>query len=437
MTVKSSDALMLLLALAALVGLLFIQSPGTPDVGAWLSWTNNALTHGLRVGYATNNDVYPPLASVILYCSNQFFSRFNVTNFIAIKLSILFFLWLSTFFCWLWTEDLKIVLVLYFSLLLNSVALGYIDIYFAPSLIVALWMLKERRFVFFSLFYAIACLTKWQPLIIGPFIGVYIMSISNLWKGRLSSIYWIVSQILLPAGSVVALTLATFGAGPIWQAFQLALSDEYLSGDALNLNWIVTYFLHLSSPGEFGSLKNGLANYIVLVHDLGAITLIPRILFFATYLVLLLVFIRGEQTFENLLRHSILGLLSYYIFNIGVHENHLFLGVILAIILFWSQQSFRSTAVLIIVISNLNLFLFYGVDGKLHFERAFLGIDMSLPLAFFNVICFLFLFGDHLKNSLSLRGSNSPLGPMGLKNPSSLVGCTPEGRKAASLDPCD
>ena len=415
MITKSSDALILLVALAALIGLLFIQSPGTGDVNVWLQWTDNALTHGLIKGYATNNynADYPPLTFVILYSSNRFFSLFNLTDFIslkstsfiALKLSILFFLWLSTFFFWLWTRDVKIALVLYFSLLLNSVALGYIDIYFAPSLIVALWMLKERRFVFFSLFYGIACLTKWQPLIVGPFIGIYIMNVSNLRHWRLSSIKWVVSQTLLPAGTVVALILATFGAEPVWKAFQIALSHNHLSGNALNLNWIVTYFLHFSRPEEFGGLQNGLAYYIVPEHDLGAITLIPRFLFFASYLVLLLVFIRSEQTFENLLLHSILGLFSYYIFNTGVHENHLFLGVILATILFWSHPSFRSTAVLIILISNLNLFLFYGVDGNLHFKRGFLGIDMSLPLAFFNVLCFLFLFGNRVKSSLPSRYS--------------------------------
>jgi hypothetical protein len=49
-------------------------------------------------------------------------------------------------------------------------------------------------------------------------------------------------------------------------------------------------------------------------------------------------------------------------------------------------------AVLLILMSNINLFLFYGTDGILHFERLFLGIDTSLPLAFFNVLYFLFLF---------------------------------------------
>jgi hypothetical protein len=104
-------------------------------------------------------------------------------------------------------------------------------------------------------------------------------------------------------------------------------------------------------------------------------------------------FVRREKDFKNLVLFSIIGVLCYYTFNIGVHENHLFLVTVLAVILLWLDASYRSTAVLLILMSNINLFLFYGTDGILHFQRLFLGIDTSLPLAFFNVLYFLFLFG--------------------------------------------
>ena len=379
-----------IVAVAFLAGLILTQSPGTVDVGTWRSWLNDARAGGLIHGYAANHAEYPPLALAILYGAYELCSLVGLTDFKAIKLSILLFLWLSTFLVWLWTRSVNVTLILYFSLLLNSLALGYLDIYFAPSLILSLWMLKERRLVWFSAFYAVACLTKWQPLLIGPFIAIYLVGIQDdlgQWKKWVRRIGL---QALLPAVAVTALTLAVFGAQPVLQAFKAALSHKYLSGNALNLNWIVTYFLHTLRPNEFGGLKNGLATYFLT--ESWKITLIPRLLFYSTYSLTLLMFVRREKDFKNLVLFSIIGVLCYYTFNIGVHENHLFLVTVLAVILLWLDASFCSMAVLLILMSNINLFLFYGTDGILHFERLFLGIDTSLPLAFFNVLYFLFLF---------------------------------------------
>jgi hypothetical protein len=164
-----------------------------------------------------------------------------------------------------------------------------------------------------------------------------------------------------------------------------------LSARALNLNWIVTYFLHVWDPNQFGGLQNGLANYIE-TRSL-RIVLIPRLLFWTTYLLLLALFFRCEKTFTNLLIFSVLGYLSYYIFNTSVHENHLFLVAILAVVLYWRDESWRANALILLLMANINLFLFYGVDGNLHFPRLFAGIDIALPLAVLNVLFFIYLYG--------------------------------------------
>jgi hypothetical protein len=388
--VMKNFGVLALVALAFLAGLILTQSPGTVDVGNWLSWINAARTNGLAPGFVALHTRYPPLALTILHGAYELGRLVGLTEFTSIKLSILLFLWLSTFLVWLWTRNVSVALILYFSLLLNSLALGYIDIYFAPSLILSLWMLKERRLVGFSMFYTVACLTKWQPILIGPFIAIYLVGIQDdlgQWKHWMRRIGL---QVVLPASAVTALTLAVFGALPVLHAFKAALSHTYLSGNALNLNWIVTYFLHTWRPNDFGGLRNGLATYITTKS--WEITLIPRLLFYSTYLLTLLAFVRREKDFKNLVLFSIIGVLCYYTFNIGVNENHLFLVAILAVILLWLDEAYRSTAVLLILMSNINLFLFYGTDGTLHFDRLFLGIDTSLPLAFFNVLYFLCLF---------------------------------------------
>jgi hypothetical protein len=50
--------------------------------------------------------------------------------------------------------------------------------------------------------------------------------------------------------------------------------------------------------------------------------------------------------------------------------------------------------------ANINLFLFYGVDGDLHFPRLFAGIDIALLLAVLNILFFIYLYGAVLAEYL-------------------------------------
>ena len=373
-----------LILTALMIGLIFTHSPGTTDVDIWRAWTNNAIARGPVEGYAANQADYPPLATAILFGANWLFGRLGAPVFLSIKLAILAFLLLSVLLFWLWTRSLGAVLILYFGLVLNSTALGYIDIFFAPGLILSLWMLQRRRWGLFSLFYALTCLTKWQPLIIAPFIGLYCFGARGRqgWK----EIRRLLPGLLIPGGAAALALVLAFGPQPVWLALKASLSHPYLSGNALNLNWIITHFLHVFRPNEFGGLQNGLAGYILTSDP--RITAIPRLLFLGAYLLALAVFTRREKHFENLLVFSIAGFLGYFTFNTGVHENHLFLVTILAAVLLWLNPARRAAAIGLILAANINLFLFYGVDGALHFPRLFLGLDLALPLAAFNVLFF-------------------------------------------------
>jgi hypothetical protein len=206
-------------------------------------------------------------------------------------------------------------------------------------------------------------------------------------------------KAVAPAAVLTASMLVAFGPGPVLKAFDSALSNPFLSGNALNLNWIVTHFLHVWDPNQFGGLQNGLADCIP-TSSLG-IVLIPRLLFWTTYLLLLALFFRCEKTFTNLLIFCMLGYLCYFTFNKGVHENHLFLVAILAVVLYWREESWRTNAVILLLMANTNLFLFYGVDGDLHFPRRFPGgVDIALPLAILNVLFFIYLYGAVLAEYL-------------------------------------
>src|SRR5262249_40600305 len=85
----------------------------------------------------------------------------------------------------------------------------------------------------------------------------------------------------------------------------------------------------------------------------------------------------------------ILGYLAYFTFNVGVHENHLFLPIILGLFLAAQNRSYLPLALATALIANLNLLVFYGIDGKgLPFDRV-VGIDLSVVLAVLEVVFFL------------------------------------------------
>jgi hypothetical protein len=213
-----------LVMFALIIGLSFTHSPGTSDIEFWKAWVNNADNYGLVAGYAANHDAYPPLASVILWAAEQVFQPLQASAFLSIKFSIFFFLVATASLFWLWTRDLRVALILYFALLLNSVALGYIDVYFAPPLILSLWMLKEGRWLWFSLLFALATLIKWQPMIIAPFCLLYILGIHDIRKLPQVDYAGLFGKVVAPSAVLTASMLVAFGPEPVLKAFDDALT---------------------------------------------------------------------------------------------------------------------------------------------------------------------------------------------------------------------
>jgi len=241
----------------------------------------------------------------------------------------------------------------------------------------------------------ITCLIKWQILIISPFILVYILNINSVNEWRQIDLKSLISQLLIPLTLILACVSLIFGFGEILGAFKNTYTmHNYLSGKALNLNWMITYLLHALDPQQFGRLTNDPWAMTIRTNQL-KITLLPRMIFTVVYFVTLLKFFRTEKTFENLLLFSILTYLAYFLFNIGVHENHLFLIVILSLLLLWLNAKHLMLAVVIIFINNINLWIFSGFDGSAFGLNR--GIwPISFMLSFLNLLLFLILIDNYI-----------------------------------------
>ncbi|MEW6380869.1 MAG: hypothetical protein AB1611_14845 [bacterium] len=384
----------LIFFLVCIVSLTFFHAPGTSDVNIWGAWINNARQMGIVNGYAANGRDYPPLSTVILFMVFKASDFLHINAFSGFKLSLFIFLVFSSLLFAVWSKDVTLASVLLLSLVMNSMALGYLDIYFAPALIIAFWALEKEKLTLAMVFFILSCMIKWQPLILAPFIALYGLKRENIKDLKGADLKRLFLSAGLPCLGAVFLFPWIFGS-EIFRAFNRATSHAYLSGNALNFNWILTHFLHVFSPERFGPLKNGLAEYI-MTKDV-SITLLPRFLFFAFYAATLLMFFKQKKTFANLVLFSLSGYLAYCIFNTGVHENHFFLACILVIMLYWTDRSHLRTLLAVVVCANLNLFIFYGIRGDgLPFNRV-IGVDLALIISIVNVIFFFMVFSSAVK----------------------------------------
>ena len=391
-----------LLLLVNLIAVSFFFSPGTGDVSIWETWMQKIDTDGLTGGFSNTGTDYPPLAFVILAAVVRCVQVFGVTPLFALKCSILLFLF-ATSACFYWfTRNPLLTAALELSLILNSVALGYLDIYFAPFFIAALFLLQRGKFSLGFLFYAISCAIKWQPLIIAPFICLYILAGARrdaMDSGRIKR------QLVPFARSALVIVipiLAIFGVPAVFDSFKRALTyHKFLSGYALNLGWIQTWVLNLLSPEKYPPLQTGAID-AVIVRD-AWIVWPNKLLFYASYLTILFAFARQTKTFTRLIVYSMLGYLAYFSFNTGVHENHLFLICCLAWILVWLDGNELFRAINLTLAANANLFLFFGAFGQ-RLNPVFGGIDITLFFAVANLCLFAgFLLHTFKADAMSLR----------------------------------
>jgi hypothetical protein len=372
----------------SLIAVSFFYSPGTDDVGIWDAWTRGISAYGLIGGFAHTSKItlqdYPPLAWVLLAAVSRCAELLGVNWFLVLKGSLLLFLF-ATCVCFYWfTRNLILTAALESTLLLNSVALAYLDIYFAPFLIAGLFHLQRGNLNRGILLFAMSCFIKWQPLIIAPFVCTYVIETAGQREhAKLRSWVWpfVISMV------TVALPIAVAFGPTVLIALYRAMNHGTLSAQALNLGWLYTWALHFFQPYKYGALRGGQIDFIITTESI--LYLPEKILFYASYGIIFVAFVLQTKTFKRLIAYSMAGFMAYFIFNTGVHENHLFLVCCLAWILAFIDSDFLLHAINLSIAANANLVLFYGVFGQpLPFSRVVAGVDITLWFAVANVCLF-------------------------------------------------
>jgi hypothetical protein len=386
--------LAVVILLETLFALLLFRSRGTEDVSQyWMPWIDGILKNGLVDGYAAAGRDYPPFCSVILFLVAKTAAVCSIDIFLSFKVFLVIALLVATLCYWFWTPDGGLTGLLALSLSLNGVALGYLDSFFAPTLILSLWALQQKRIALFSGLFAISCLIKWQPLIIAPFLILHAVSIftGDPMSARALVRRWI--HLAAPALIILAVAVASFGFTPIADSFKHTVQHRLLSGDALNFNWLVTWFLQVFYPDTYGPVTDGIVQAVTIDRAAGWVNAI-RLVFLLFYLGVLWRLLKIRRSFAGAIECALAGYLSYFMFNIGVHENHLFLAAVLAVVAAGLEPNWRLGAVLIVAISNFNLIAFYGFTGTPLPFPPVVGVDVSIIFSLVNLVLFLLFWGD-------------------------------------------
>jgi hypothetical protein len=384
----------ILILLEILFALVLLRAPGTTDASNFfLVWTERALKDGVIGSYGLITDDYPPFSSVMLVAAAKIGALLSIDIFLSFKLSLVAALLCTTICFWVWTLDAVLTGVLAFSLFFNGVALGYIDTYWAPAFILSLWALQKRKIALFSGLFALCSLIKWQPLIVAPFLVLHALSVpgESPRSGRTLLRRWV--ELAGPACAVVLSAVIVFGFRRMIASLDHALNQELLSGDALNFNWLITWFFEAVHPEWYGGMTNGVVKAIVIDPSVGWATGI-KLIFVLFYCAALWRLFRSRASFSAAIECSLVGYLSYFIFNIGVHENHLFLATIVAVMAAALLPGKAWRATLIVAASNLNLIAFYGFTGSALPFSPVVEIDVSILFSALNVALFLFLWSE-------------------------------------------
>jgi len=372
--------------------LLLSALPGTSDVNVWNAWVAQLNEHGLVAGYnaGAGHIIHPPLGLLLLWLSHNVpavvgipahlwpaagFTGFGLAVWLGLGAAGLTAIRVSGTVWW--------GVLLQLAFLLNTVVYGYFDIWGIPPLLLALHAVSRERPGAALAWAVLASLVKWQFLLLLPFFLFHALRRAS---GAPASPWEKVRRglvLLAPATAVGLITLAFFGPGTAL-SFGRGLSYPVLSGQALNTGWLLTWAMHLRWPESYGPLEDGLIG-IVRTRDTRVLFLVRALLAAACGLVLWRLW-RARPTPDNLYRCMLAGYLAFFLFNRGVHENHLAPAMALAGYLAWRQPRWRPQALALAIACNVNMFAFYDLLGNHRWEaRRLWGMDYSLPLALLSV----------------------------------------------------
>ncbi|MGE0394105.1 MAG: hypothetical protein AB7I25_12230 [Vicinamibacterales bacterium] len=364
-----------LLAFVAQVAMLPLR--GTGDVRTFKEWGVSSLASGLTSVYREHPDDpyaapdYPPISVSLISAATGVVER--VFGAVSVDSRLLtFYIKLLTLLGGLagagvlwWhvrtlTPDVSTAFfwgAIYFlnpAHIVNGPLLGYLDPLCLTLGLAAIVCAGRRRFVAAAVLAVLSALVKPQGLFFLLPVAV------TLWdSGR-------VARAATAAGATgVGLCLPfVIGSGPLHfgRAMLVNFREDMLSGNALNLWWMVTAVMRI---GHYGwDVFDVRLSLVSVSHFVGLAGVNPRPWMAAIVIgtaAWLGWSIRGRRHVADLAAYVALVVHLYFVVAISVHENHLVYAAVPALIAAVEHREYRRLALGLNLLTAANMLLFYGV----------------------------------------------------------------------------
>jgi hypothetical protein len=411
-----------LLLSGLIVRLLALPLAGTPDVDVWKTWSygaaqdvstmygvgGNPPERGVVIWGARRTTVdYPPVALYGLALVGRAYRAFDPSFTdgraltIAIKLTILLseavMAWCLFLLVGRWSEPGgRVAALLYWlnpAAILDGAVLGYLDPWAGALAMISIVALDRSRSAAGAGALILAVLTKAQAVLLVPFAGLLLLYREgrHRMKGAVIACAAAVGTIvvvLTPYARIGALENLRQGVGSL-------LRHDMLSGQAANLWWIVTWLLRASYAAPDLGVKAAWTMSVRIlavsrVIELGYPNPRPIGAIAAGSVIAWALWRVRRSPPELILAAGALAIHAYFVLEVQVHENHLYLALPLMAAAAAQIPKLRAPFYLLSGIFALNLFLFYGVGRPFPVPpRSFTLIDATVVLSFVNVAALL------------------------------------------------
>lgn len=414
MILASRRAVVAGLVVGALLRAVLITSPGTPDVNTWKSWSFVAASdvtglYGVggsppERGVIRWNDIagtteYPPLALLEIaavgrvyraldpeYRDSPLLTALIKAPGIIAELALVVGLlgWGRRSLGAAAATWMALAVWLNPAVIVNGAALGYLDAQMAMPAALAFLAVMAGRPGLAGALAAAAVLTKAQAVFVGPALILALVRQRHLPPARALARF-VAGGVALSV--VVILPFVLRGAVPnMIQAVGRLGAHDMLSGYGLNAWWIVTWLVRSS----YAAPDLGWAEaYTTLVRILQISRFIevgyPNPKPIGAAIVLGLLAWGTWRARHDARAHASAYLagwsvLTYFIWNTQVHENHLYLAVPMLALAAAIEPRWRMVFWAVSTASAFNMYLFYGLgDGwPPVINRRWTGVDLSV-----------------------------------------------------------
>lgn len=396
---SASLVLSLLLVTGITIGL--ARSPGTADVLWNVDWVRELAPFGPRAGYGHIAENFPPLSVFTMWLSLRIGDALGFSQQLSFKAPLAIF-GILAYGVVLARERAPGPALLLF-LLASPFGLlhGYYDVVYLPFLLLALYAADRQRWGAAGGALAVAGLIKWQPVILAP---VFALAALRALKSPRQAV-----MAGLPALTVLALVVGTFGPAAVFAAFRMAVRDPYLNGQGLNAGWIAAYVLEAL---KIGALRLRPDDAVAILTRSAAVPLITatmtalRVLFYLFTIATIAIYALGRPTRRTFMMTALTVALAQFTFNTGVHENHLFVPLVVAFVA-WETKALDGLLFLAIAaLAVINVMIFYGFHGDSAFSFVF-GIDATVILAATEMLLFALVFDRQIRVCLGGGGAGA------------------------------